>query len=139
MVCDSLTGLATFSDDYKKALPNWSRRIDDVATALANARFEDLHGQAGKKIDDAQQQLDEGKQKIADGEQQLADGRAELESKKAEGEAKLAEGYQTLMYYEGLKKEGEAKLAEGRATIAQAEGLRSTIPISTKLLSWRTR
>ena len=123
VVCNSLTGLATFSDNYKKASSELEQGIVDVATDLANARFEDLHGQAGKKIDDAQQQLDEGKQKIADGEQQLADGRVELESRKAEGEAKLAEGYQTLMYYEGLKKEGEAKLAEGRATIAQAEGL----------------
>ena len=108
VACDSLNGLATFSDNYKKTSSELEQGIVDVATALANARFEDLHGQAGKKIDDAQQQLDEGKQKIVDGEQQLADGRAELESKKAEGEAKLAEGYQTLMYYEGLKQEGEA-------------------------------
>lgn len=134
IVCNSLTGLDSFSDDYKQKSADIDTRLSDLGTVLATDRFNDLHGTAQAKIDDGEKQLAEGKQKISDGEKQLVDGRAELETRKAEGEAQLASAYDELMYYEGLKQQGEAQLAEarervyrGQTALAEVDAAKATI------------
>ena len=123
VVCDSLDGKGTYTDEYKSASDAIKPRLEELGDKLATERYDDLHGQAQEKIDDAQKQLDEGKQKIADGEKQiadgekqLADGRAELEARRAEGEAQLADALNQLQYY-------EAQVAEAEAAVAEAEYL----------------
>ncbi len=121
VLCDSLAGYNTFSDEYKARSKEIEVRISELGDTLATARYDDLHGQAQKKIDEAQKKLDDGKKQIAEGEKQIAEGEKTLVEKKAEGEQKLAEGYQELLYYEGLRAAGEEKLDEARTKVALGE------------------
>ena len=113
--CDALAGLDTFSEEYKARSGEIEARIADLGDGLATARYDDLHGRAQEKIDEAEKQIADGKQKIADGEKQLADGRAELEARRAQGEAELAAGYQKLI-------NGEAEYESGMAEYNSLKG-----------------
>ena len=113
--CDSLAGMNSFSDGYIQASKAIQEPIEALGTTLATARYDDLHSQVQKKIDEGQAKLDEaeakiaqGEKEIADGEQQLIAGREELQQKQAEGEAKLADAYQKLV-------SGEAEYQSGLA------------------------
>ncbi len=119
--CDGLRNMNSFSGDYEKAAATVKERIVALGTELADARYDDLHGQAQKRIDEAEKQLADAEKQIADGEKQLADGKAELERQRAEGEAKLADAYNLLLSYESQRAAGEAKLADGRARVSLAE------------------
>lgn len=97
--CDSLRGLPTLSDEYSNTITPIVDAITELGGELGTARYNTVHGDAQKQIDDAQatindgeRQLSEGEQKIADGEKQLAEGQQQI----ADGEKQLAEGQQTL-------------------------------------------
>ena len=113
--CDGLSGIETFSDEYKKRSGEIEARITELGGELALARYDSLHGQAQAKIDDAEKQINDGKKQIADGEQELANGKAELETRKAEGQAKLNDAYQQLI-------NGEAEYNAGLAEYSSYKG-----------------
>ena len=115
--CDGLSGIETFSDEYKKRSKEIEARVTELGGELALARYDSLHGQAQAKIDDAEKQIDDAKKLIADGEQELANGKAELETRKAEGQAELNDAYQQLMSAEATKAEAETLLANARAKV----------------------
>ena len=118
--CSGLQGLDSFGAEYEQASGAIEGDIADLGATLAKSRYDDLHNQAQKKIDEAQAALDGARKQIADGEKQLADGRAELEAKKAEGEARLAEAYGQLIEGEEAKAEGEQALAQARSLYREA-------------------
>ena len=116
---DGLAGKLTFGDDYKQASSEAMKSIVALGETLAAARYDDLHAQAQKSIDDglakieeAEAQIAQGEQDIADGEKKLEDGRAELAQRRAEGQAQLDDAYQQLMDGEAQKAEGKARLDE---------------------------
>lgn len=51
--CDSLAGMATFSEEYKQASNELKEPIETLGDTLATDRYDDLHDQAQEKIDDA--------------------------------------------------------------------------------------
>ncbi len=104
--CDSLAGIATFSDAYKHKSNEIKEPLEALGDALASERYDYLHGKAQKKIDEAEKQLEDGKKQIAEGEKKLENGKAELETKKAEGQAQLNDAYQMLI-------SGEAEYSAG--------------------------
>ena len=129
--CDELVGLDTFSEEYKARSREIEARIDDLGDELATKRYDDLHDQAQKKIDDAQAKLDDAKKQIADGEMQIAEGektleegRTELEAKRSQGAAELSAAYGTLIAGES---EYDEKLAEYNSYRAQYDDVISTI------------
>ena len=126
--CDGILGLDTFSEDYKARSKEIESRIAELGDGLATARYDDLHGQAQREIDDAQAQINDaeariaqGEQDVADGEKRLEDGRAELERKRAEGQAELDDAYAQLMSGEAAKAEGERKLANARSRVDEGQ------------------
>ena len=118
---ESLASLGTYTDEYKKESDAIEKRIAELGGSLAVARYDSLHDQIQKKIDDGEAKIAEANEQIAAGEKQLEEGRATLETMRAEGEAKLASGYQLLIQFENEKSQGETKLAEGRELVAGGE------------------
>ena len=105
---DGLAGLSSFSDEYKAASGEIEARITELGDTLGTARYDDLHGKAQKRIDEAQAKIDGGKREITEGEAKIADAREQLETERAAGEAKLASAYEELQGYEYQKAQGQA-------------------------------
>ncbi|MBE6473729.1 MAG: FtsX-like permease family protein [Coriobacteriaceae bacterium] len=136
--CDGLDGKSTFSNEYKNDSATIEERIVELGSTLAKSRYDDLHGQAQKKVDEGQAKIDdakrmiaEGEQKIADGEKQLAEGREALETKRAQAQAELDAGYWKLVDAQATY---DAKLAEYNAykntydsTIAEIESTKTQV------------
>ena len=126
--CESLDGMNSFSDEYKKASDEVKEPIEALGTTLASARYDDLHNQAQKAIDEGQAQIDDaeakiaqGEKDIADGEKQLAQARKDLDEAVKNAEAKLADAYSTLQAGEELKAEAESKLSSAKSKLNQAK------------------
>ena len=123
VACSELNELPTYGAEYDAKSDAIEPRITELGDELGTARYDDLHDQAQKKIDDAEKKINDGKEQIENGEKELEEARTTLEQKRAEGEAKLAEGYQQLMYYEGEKDKAAKKLNKARSKVAEAESL----------------
>ena len=125
----------SFGDDYKQASSQVEQEIADLGEELGTARFNELHTEAQKQIENGQAELDkaaaqiadgekqlaDGEQKIADGEKQIADGEAQLEDGKAKlaaGEKKYAAG---LKAYKKKKAAAQKKLKAGKSTLDKAQ------------------
>ena len=126
--CESLDGMNSFSDEYKKASDEVKEPIEALGTTLASARYDDLHNQAQKAIDEGQAQIDDaeakiaqGEKDIADGEKQLAQARKDLDEAVKNAEEKLADAYSTLQAGEELKAEAESKLSSAKSKLNQAK------------------
>ena len=126
--CEGLDGKLTFSDDYKQASATVQEPIEALGSTLSEKRFNDLHGQAQKTIDDAQAELDKAEADIAQAEKEIADGevtlenaRAELEQGRISGQAELDAAYTKLINGEAEKAEGERKLNEAYAKVNDAQ------------------
>ncbi len=116
----SLDGQNSFSDTYKEQSSEIQARLEALGTTLANERYNSLHSEAKKQIDegssklaDAESQIAQGEQEIADGEKTLESGRQELKQKSAEGQAELDEAYDTLV-------NAESELADADTTLDDA-------------------
>ncbi|MBR3226539.1 MAG: hypothetical protein IKF78_14590 [Atopobiaceae bacterium] len=131
--CDSLNGLSVFENEYQTKALSIADKITELGGTLGTARYNKLHDDAQKKLDDAkkkiddgEKQLEDGKNKIADGEKQLADGREKVDDGEKElvngvvsgsaqqnaAQIKLQEGYRQLA-------DGQAKYDAGVATYLQ--------------------
>ncbi len=131
--CDSLNGLSVFDKEYQSKVLSIADKITELGGTLGTARYNKLHGDAQKKLDDAkkkiddgEKQLNDGKNKIADGEKQLADGQEKVDDGEKElvngvvsgsaeqnaAQVKLQEGYRQLA-------DGQAKYDAGVSTYLQ--------------------
>lgn len=109
------------SDAYKEAVGVVTNRLEQMESALAQARLQDVRtkaqdevdegreeyetesAKAQRELDDAKQKLDDAKQELEDGERELADGWAEYEDgksqlaqKRSEAEAQLADAQRQI-------------------------------------------
>lgn len=133
--CDSLADKRTFTNEFQQASDAIQEPLEILGTKLATARYESLHGQVQKEVDEGQKKLDDGQKTIdeteakiaqgekdiADGEKKLEDGRAELAQGRAEGQAELDDAYRQLMEGEAAKSEAEAKINDATTKINEAQ------------------
>ena len=132
-----------FTDGYDDLVDAVSERIEGIADARCEIRYNDVMETAESELAEAKQEVADGKQELADAKQELADGKAEAESELAEAESELVEGEQELSdgkrdlwdaseevadgereLKDGEKEieENESKLAEGRSQMEEAQG-----------------
>ncbi|MDO4798240.1 MAG: FtsX-like permease family protein [Coriobacteriales bacterium] len=128
VTCQSLEGLSTYGDEYQKVSKEIESRIVELGDRLGTARYDSLHDNVQRilddgraKLNDAQAKIDKGKQDIADGEKKLEEGKKTLAQERAEGEAKLADAYEELMGYEDEFADAEAELEAAKDEVALAE------------------
>ncbi len=142
-----------YSDEYDDIVSQVTDRIDAVSDERAQARTDEVIGDALKQVEDgereAQESFDEAEQAFADGQKEIDDGRAELASGQADldaGRRDLVDGQAALDANRQQLVDGQAQLDAGRAELeanraqveegiaqldanrAQIEALREQIP-----------
>lgn len=124
-----------FTDGYDDLVEEVYDRVEAIADARCDIRYDEVMDEAQEKLDDARQEVEDGNQELADAKKELEDGKAEAESELAEAESELLDGEEQLSegkmelndaaleVADGEKslQEGEAELAENESTIADAK------------------
>ena len=128
-----------YSDEYDDIVSQVTDRIDAVSDERAQARTNEVIGDALKQVEDgereAQESFDEAERAFADGQKEIDDGRAELADGQAEldsgrqelidGQAEIDANRQTLINSQAQVDDGFAQLNANSETI---ESLRSQLP-----------
>ena len=103
-----------YSDEYDDIVSQVTDRIDAVSDERAQARTDEVIGDALKQVEDgereAQESFDEAEQAFADGQKEIDDGRAEL----ADGQAELDSGRQELI-------DGQAEIDANRQGLVDGQ------------------
>lgn len=117
-------GLRCYSADYEEAVAQATDRIDAIADERAQARTDEVVGDALEQVEDgeaeAQEGFDEAERAFADGQAEIDDGRAELESGQAEldaGRQELIDGQAEIDANRAALEDGQAQLDEGRSQL----------------------
>ena len=124
----------SLGDDYRDTVDAVKARVEGIAEARCEARYNGIVDEARAELDDAwaeyndakaeaDRQLADAAAELADGRQQLADGQREVD----DGERQYAAGLNELTSNEALLNDGAAQLAEAEAQLRAAPSL-----------SWRT-
>lgn len=128
-----------YSDEYDDIVSQVTDRIDAVSDERAQARTDEVIGDALEQVEDgereAQESFDEAERAFADGQKEIDDGRAELADGQAEldsgrqelidGQAEIDANRQTLINSQAQVDDGFAQLNANSETI---ESLRSQLP-----------
>lgn len=131
--------ILSYSDEYDDIVSQVTDRIDAVSDERAQARTDEVIGDALKQVEDgereAQESFDEAERAFADGQKEIDDGRAELADGQAEldsgrqelidGQAEIDANRQTLINSQAQVDDGFAQLNANSETI---ESLRSQLP-----------
>ena len=118
----------SLGDDYRDTVDAVKARVEGIADARCEARYNGIVDEARAELDDAwaeyndakaeaDQQLADAAAELADGRQQLADGQREVD----DGEQQYADGLNELASNEALLNDGAAQLAEAEAQLRAAE------------------
>ena len=103
-----------YSDQYDDIVSQVTDRIDTVSDERAQARTDEVIGDALEQVEDgereAQESFDEAEQAFADGQKEIDDGRAEL----ADGQAELDAGRQDLI-------DGQTEIDANRQTLIDSQ------------------
>ena len=110
-------GVLCYSDEYDDIVSRVTERIDAVSDERAQARTDEVIGDALEQVEDgereAQESFDEAEQAFADGQKEIDDGRAEL----ADGQAELDSGRQELIDGQAEIDANRQSLVDGQAQI----------------------
>ena len=109
----------SLGDDYRDTVDAVKARVEGIADARCEARYNGIVDEARAELDDAwaeyndakaeaDQQLADAAAELADGRQQLADGQREVD----DGERQYADGLNELASNEALLHDGAAQLDE---------------------------
>ena len=109
--------ILSYSDEYDDIVSQVTDRIDAVSDERAQARTDEVIGDALKQVEDgereAQENFDEAERAFADGQKEIDDGRAEL----ADGQAELDSGRQELIDGQAEIDANRQSLVDGQAQI----------------------
>ena len=120
-----LAELDSYGDEYEDKIDALVDSLDGLADQRAQARYDDLIGDAQEELDDARREFEDAKadadKELADAWQELQDGRQELDDGWADYydgedtlERELADARQELADALADLRQGEIDLAEGR-------------------------
>ena len=119
--------LTSYTDGYDNLVEKMQERVEGIADARCEIRYEDVVGEAEEAIASAEEELADGKkeaeEKIADAEEELRDGEKELKKGKKEyedGVKKLADAKEEIKNSQQEIADGKKKLAEGKQQLEDA-------------------
>ena len=123
ILIDGTEGELSYSTEYKNQSELVQDRIEAIADAECQRRYDEVYAEGRSKLDDAEQQIADAEQELADAEQELEDGRQKI----ADGEQMIAENEQELQDARQSLADGELELQDawqqiqdGRQQIADA-------------------
>lgn len=119
--------LTSYTDGYDNLVEKMQERVEGIADARCEIRYEDVVGEAEEAIALAEEELADGKkeaeEKIADAEEELRDGEKELKKGKKEyedGVKKLADAKEEIKNSQQEIADGKKKLEEGKQQLEDA-------------------
>lgn len=117
-----------FTEEYDELVSAVYDRIEGIADARCEIRYDEVMSEAQEKIDEARAEVQDGKQELEDAKKELEDGKAEAESELAEaqseledGESQLEDGKQELEDAKVEFEDGEREIADGEQELAANE------------------
>jgi len=113
--------LTSYTDDYDDIVDVVVERIEAIADARSQVRYNDIVVEAEEAIADAEGEITDAEAKLADAKAEIEQGKTELESAKAEITSKtkeLEEVQATLKSQESALSQGETEVNNGWSTIA---------------------
>ena len=123
ILIDGTEGELSYSTEYENQSELVQDRIEAIADAECQRRYDEVYAEGRSKLDDAEQQIADAEQELADAEQELEDGRQKI----ADGEQMIAENDQELQDARQSLADGELELQDawqqiqdGRQQIADA-------------------
>ena len=123
ILIDGTEGELSYSTEYENRSELVQDRIEAIADAECQRRYDEVYAEGRSKLDDAEQQIADAEQELADAEQELEDGRQKI----ADGEQTIAENEQELQDARQSLADGELELQDawqqiqdGRQQIADA-------------------
>ena len=123
ILIDGTEGELSYSTEYENQSELVQDRIEAIADAECQRRYDEVYAEGRSKLDDAEQQIADAEQELADAEQKLEDGRKEI----ADGEQTIAKNEQELQDARQSLADGELELQDawqqiqdGRQQIADA-------------------
>ena len=109
LILGSTEGLDPFESEYESIVSDAADRLETVADARAETRYNDTVSEAEADIADAEAEIADGRQKLQDAEAELSDARTELDDGWAEYNDGVAEAEQEFA-------DAEAEIADGEET-----------------------
>lgn len=129
LLADGAREQTAFTDGYDQAVDEVLSRIEAIADARCEIRYEEVMQEAQSELDDARKEVEDGKQELADAKRELADGQAEAQSELDEAQSELIDGQEQLGdgkkdWYEANREaaDGERALADGEQELLDNEG-----------------
>ncbi len=123
ILIDGTEGELSYSTEYENQSELVQDRIEAIADAECQRRYDEVYAEGRSKLDDAEQQIADAEQELADAKQELEDGRKEI----TDGEQTIAENDQELQDARQSLADGELELQDawqqiqdGRQQIADA-------------------
>ena len=110
-----------FTDGYDELVDAVYDRLEGIADARCEIRYNEIMEEAQSELDEAKQEVADGKQELEDAKQELADGKAEAESELAEAESELLDGEQQLADGKQELEDAKQELADGQQELADGE------------------
>ena len=107
--------LISYSDKYDDRIEEVVDRIEAIADARCEIRYDEVVTEANEKIADGEQEIADGEQEVTDAEQELADAKQELDDGKKkieDGETELEDGKTELAKHEQDLLDGEQELKD---------------------------
>ena len=115
----STEGLDPFESEYESIVSDAADRLETVADARTETRYNDTVSEAEADIADAEAEIADGRQKLQDAEAELSDARTELDDGWAEYNDGVAQAEQEFADAEAEIADGEAQLRDGEAAWQQ--------------------
>ena len=107
----------SYSDSYEERVAPVQDRLEEIADAACQRRYEELRSDAEGELSDAEKQVRDAEGELSDARQEIDDGWKEL----SDAEQLLREKEQELADGEAQLNDSEAALADARAELAEGE------------------
>ena len=113
--------LTSYTDDYDDWVDVVVERIEAIADARSQIRYDEIMTEAREAIADAEAEIADAEEKLADAKAEIEQGRADIESAEAEIASQtkeLEDAQATLQNQEAALSQGQTEINNGWNTIA---------------------
>ena len=110
-----------FTDGYDDIIKALDEKVEGIADARCEIRYDEVLSEAEEKIADAKQEVEDGKKELADAKKEVEDGKAEADEELAEAESELVDGQQQLIDGKRDLNDAKKEVASGEQEISDGE------------------
>ncbi|MGI5885649.1 MAG: FtsX-like permease family protein, partial [Candidatus Spyradocola sp.] len=116
LTCDGADAYNSFDDAYKDYIAEVTDRVEAIADARCQIRYDEVQKEGAQEIADAEQEIADAEQELEDARQELEDAKQELDDAAqeiADGEKEIEDGERELEDAKAQLREKEQELLDG--------------------------